>query len=422
MPLAYRNWKDDNVARSVSVQSATFQSSPYDKLYVAFAPLFERAHTSLLNEKMDSFKTTRKDIEKSKHLIQHQYPGSSNTSMCAYISSNLLTLGKWYPWRCDDVIEKPYLICEAEIVGRKSKLKLSRKSAECRPKEIYLDSHCYQLVRHNETFKNNCKTDLQQTNESRLLIHLRIFLRLWMMGNIEQIAYRDESNIMCIERQCMFCSHRELQDWVTNNTCVAHEVPFLCIHNMYKVAKIQCRSSDFKCSDGTCILSQYVCDNESDCPDNTDEVACKNVCNNQTDCFDNCPINSCSCNIPYIQSDNRCIPSYRMYPPPPLVEVYTYSQNYTNRCPQSWSKCTNSLFSSCVPNQKVCVFERNLHGDPLYCNNTEHLEHCAEKKQGCPSMFRCPLSYCIPIHMMCDHVADCPYGEDEHDCKYRYCK
>ena len=230
MPLAYRNWKDDNRARSVSVQSATFRSSPYDKLYVAFEPLLERAHTSLLNEKIDGFKPTRKGIEKSKHLTQHRYTGASNTSMCAYISSNLLTLGKWYPWRCDDVIEKPYLICEAEIVGRKSKLKLSRKSAECRQKEIYLDGVCYQLVNNTETFKSYCKIDLRQTIGSKQLIYLRISLRLWWMGNIKQIAYRDESNIMCIERQCIFCSHGGLQDWVTNNTCVAHEVSMYSQH------------------------------------------------------------------------------------------------------------------------------------------------------------------------------------------------
>ena len=31
-------------------------------------------------------------------------------------------------------------------------------------------------------------------------------------------------------------------------------------------------------------------------------------------------------------------------------------------------------------------------------------------------MYKCRESYCIPLHMVCDDVPDCPEGEDEQGC------
>ena len=59
-------------------------------------------------------------------------------------------------------------------------------------------------------------------------------------------------------------------------------------------------------------------------------------------------------------------------------------------------------------------------GEPLHCNNTEHLRHCAQHQ--CPAMFKCTGSYCIPLHMVCDDVADCQDKEDEIGCHQLECK
>ena len=79
-------------------------------------------------------------------------------------------------------------------------------------------------------------------------------------------------------------------------------------------------------------------------------------------------------------------------------------------CPREWALCAFGDTGSCYPNEKICVFERNIFGTPLYCSNTEHLEQCHDHQ--CPAQFKCK-TFCIPIYMLCDGVSDCPDEEDE---------
>ncbi len=40
----------------------------------------------------------------------------------------------------------------------------------------------------------------------------------------------------------------------------------------------------------------------------------------------------------------------------------------------------------------------------------------------CPSHFKCPESYCIPVRHLCDSEQDCPFGEDEESCSEFRCQ
>ena len=70
--------------------------------------------------------------------------------------------------------------------------------------------------------------------------------------------------------------------------------------------------------------------------------------------------------------------------------------------------------SECFSPNKICTFERDIYGNPVHCSDTQHLRYCASHE--CPNAFKCRGSYCIPNHMVCDMILDCPDGEDEHDC------
>ena len=97
----------------------------------------------------------------------------------------------------------------------------------------------------------------------------------------------------------------------------------------------------------------------------------------------------------------------------------TQFNQYTTEC--SYDNASNLLTTlcdygspECFQPDRICSFERDIYGDPAHCTDTGHLRFC--KSHECPDAFKCHGSYCIPVHMVCDMIADCPDDEDEHEC------
>lgn len=128
----------------------------------------------------------------------------------------------------------------------------------------------------------------------------------------------------------------------------------------------------------SCKLFPSYCDGRSDCSDSSDEINCKSV---------------------QIDIINYIIQEYF-----PCVSGYTLCNNFAKHC---------------FPQHEVCVFARDLKGDPLHCPDTEHLRYCEHHQ--CPHMYKCLRSYCIPIQSICDDVMDCPDGNDEMNCENISC-
>ena len=82
-------------------------------------------------------------------------------------------------------------------------------------------------------------------------------------------------------------------------------------------------------------------------------------------------------------------------------------------CPDDHSLCHHKNNSFCYPSRQRCVYQ-TYRSNQLFCPGLEHLYHCDEFE--CPSMFKCPGTYCIPTRMLCDQSPDCPHKEDEQDC------
>ena len=68
----------------------------------------------------------------------------------------------------------------------------------------------------------------------------------------------------------------------------------------------------------------------------------------------------------------------------------------------------------CFPLHALCVYDIDEYGHQRYCRNGAHLHNC--ESIGCPTKYKCPGSYCIPVKRVCDGVGDCPGLEDEEDC------
>ena len=83
-------------------------------------------------------------------------------------------------------------------------------------------------------------------------------------------------------------------------------------------------------------------------------------------------------------------------------------------CADDYSLCKPMTNSSCYPTTQRCVYQ-TYRSRPLFCPGLEHLYHCDEFE--CPTMYKCPGTYCIPTRMLCDHSPDCPDKDDELDCQ-----
>ena len=104
---------------------------------------------------------------------------------------------------------------------------------------------------------------------------------------------------------------------------------------------------------------------------------------------------------------------------PILWDPYRITQfnQYSSVCSNDNLRTTLCDYGSpeCFSPDRICSFERDILGNPVHCTDTGHLRFC--ESHECPDAFKCPESYCIAIHMVCDMIPDCPDGEDESGCR-----
>ena len=235
-----------------------------------------------------------------------------------------------------------------------------------------------------------------------------------------------------------------------------------------------CGHNQFRCTDNHCIMYKQTADGVTDCPDGSDEIniklncsysivewdrnlhespdlgcvcghdyyQCKTeeclhwykVCDEVQDCYDssdelNCMVAKIPKTIKH-QKDFQCGDKNNntvlsdfvndLIPDCPNAadenEKHTHLTEYDNTCQKRNHIPCEPGIRHCFPIHAICLYDRNELGHLKYCRNGAHLSKCTN--MDCPSTFKCPGSYCISATRLCDHVEDCPNGEDEVGCNH----
>uniref|UniRef100_A0A3P8RX36 SCO-spondin n=1 Tax=Amphiprion percula TaxID=161767 RepID=A0A3P8RX36_AMPPE len=134
--------------------------------------------------------------------------------------------------------------------------------------------------------------------------------------------------------------------------CTCEEGVWQCEGVACPPPSLTCLESEFTCAGGRCIPSQWVCDNEDDCGDGSDEEFCGPAT------------------------------------PRPL-------------CPPGEFQCANG---KCLPTSRVC-------DGRLDCGFADGSDE--QGKDTNNNTFACRGGTCVPTSKLCDGIPDCPGREDE---------
>ena len=152
-----------------------------------------------------------------------------------------------------------------------------------------------------------------------------------------------------------------------------------------------------------CVKGEYVCDNNRDCKDNSDED--KTFCEEWT-CvsgYQKCKDNNALC-APRCDGKVQCL------------DKSDEADCFNYKCLMRSRKCADNL--QCIEKDDVCDDDGRIHcldGSDALCNAP-----CLTSKLGLwdrTIVRKCKedTTKCFPIEKNCDRVADCPLGSDETD-------
>ena len=351
-------------------------------------------------------------------------PDTTHTQGSCYLwSSNLLTTNRWLPVNCSAQVAHPFIICEKKLTAKKLKRFYKRSRLSCKSQFLHFDLSCIRLV------KNFHQSQLYQS----ILPHLgNVFPRILSAWTMQLNAVGNSYVMRWVENTICHCFTSSDTFYIENKTW--HEEPCNCTNDYPAVIMMlpkETSTDDLlsRCRDGNVILEVYRCDGRADCTGGDDEDNCVHICSAHANCTKECNHPACVCMPQYHQcAKGGCV--HHSFVCNGVINC-AYDDSDELKCyyplerpnhpgeHQQFSFC-NGFSNETFPNVELCLLVRDQYGVTKHCNNTEHLHYCVDF--SCPNHYKCPRSYCIPMHLVCDGVKDCPQGEDEEQCSEFVCR
>ena len=250
------------------------------------------------------------------------------------------------------------------------------------------------------------------------------------VGRMDTLTRCNSNHIQCDDGTCI--SHNSLCNF--NNHCEVGKIdvntPHTCITSCM-LHNCSCPPNYFQCSSGGCIQMAFICDGNIDCTDASDEFCGIETKEHKSEHNDmeslvedryfclghHCLAGECI-DLKYVddllpdclggQADDEAL----------FLRLRYDGERFDCREPTHFP-CVGGL-PVCFPINKFCVFEQDEDGYPMWCRDGSHLGQCAEI--NCTNSYKCPDSYCIPFHKVCDGHSNCIHGEDEERCDEYVCK
>ena len=192
-----------------------------------------------------------------------------------------------------------------------------------------------------------------------------------------------------------------------------------------------CSQHQFQCISGGCIDMASVCDGQINCADASDEIcvtefmASENdgnvieiTINNRNFCLGFvCESGQCL-NMKYVDDLLPDCPGGQGEDEAKMLQLRFEGRSFACENP-AYFPCVSGL-SVCFPLHAFCTYDPDEDGHPKWCKDGVHVGDCSGI--NCTNSYKCPESYCILYHRVCDGQRDCIHGEDEEHCDEYICK
>ena len=350
---------------------------------------------------------------------------------CFIWSTNVMMFNAWLPINCSTKVNRPFIVCEKLLNRDRANILYKRSKLQCNPRYIEFNGYCIII---SKSVSNQQMTGFNQklTLNDAVLIRL---LTAWTIPlytgekrqTINIVKWHDKYTCECYTTLDTF--YMDNKAWYSNNNCTCN----MNYSSLIIVPKIKAVVPNhlFSCDDGNFKLITYLCDGEDDCRRGDDERNCFHICSNHNDCTKGCISPNCICKQLYHQCTlGGCVQHTFVCDgavqcpaddSDELMCQYQFSKKtQRKRIFNNAISLCNSFTNESFPNNEICLLTRDQYGVTEHCSNTEHLRYCVDFR--CPNLYKCLKSYCIPLHLVCDGVKDCPTGQDEEHCDEFACQ